>query len=296
MKSSNSNSDNDCVLYSTSGKIARISLNRPSVFNAINMEMPGLLKKFIEQANLDDNIKVIILQGSGKAFCSGYDLKLFAETPRPFIGSQSMPWDPIKDYQFMNYCTECYMSIWRSLKPVICKIRGPAVGGGSDIALCCDQVFATNDSRIGYPPARLWGVPTTFMWVYRLGIEKAKSILFQGKLLTGLYAKEIGLISESFETEEELDNYVKKFAENLCQIPLNQLAMIKLTINQTYENMGLKNSQLLATLFDGIARHTPEGCAFKSRCEEVGFKQAVKERDENPELIFKQLEKNRPKL
>lgn len=288
--------NSDIILYSTSNKIATITLNRPSVFNAITIETPGLLKKYIEKANDDETIRVIILQGAGKAFCSGYDLKLFAETPRPVLGSQSMPWDPIKDYQFMNYCTECFMSIWRSIKPVICKIRGPAVGGGSDIALCCDQIFMTNNSKIGYPPARLWGVPTTFMWVYRLGMEKAKSVLFNGELLSGKKAKEIGLVSDSFETERELDEYVQKYAENMSQTPLNQLAMIKLTINQVYESMGMKTTQILATVFDGIARHTPEGCAFKKRCEEVGFKQAIYERDTNPELLLQEINKKTPKL
>ena len=288
--------NSEIILYSTANKIATITLNRPSVFNAITIETPGLLKKYIEKANEDETIRVIILQGAGKAFCSGYDLKLFAETPRPVLGSQAMPWDPIKDYQFMNYCTECFMSIWRSIKPVICKIRGPAVGGGSDIALCCDQIFMTNDSKIGYPPARLWGVPTTFMWVYRLGMEKAKSVLFNGELLSGKRAKEIGLVSDSFETERELDDYVQKYAEKMSQTPLNQLAMIKITINQVYENMGMKSTQILATVFDGVARHTPEGCAFKKRCEEVGFKQAIYERDTNPELLLQEINKNTPKL
>lgn len=289
-------SKEEIVLYTTSGRIATITLNRPSFFNAITIETPSLLKKYVDQANSDDNIRVIVLQGSGKAFCSGYDLKLFAETPRPCLGSQSMPWDPIKDYQFMNYCTECFMSIWRSIKPVICKIRGPAIGGGSDIALCCDQIFATKNSKIGYPPARLWGVPTTFMWVYRLGIEKTKAILFAGEVLSGEKAKEIGLISDCFDSEEELDKHVDNVARNMSEIPLNQLAMIKLMINQAYENMGLKNTQLLATIFDGIARHTPEGCAFKQRCEDVGFKQAVMERDNDPEMLFKEINKKNAKL
>lgn len=288
--------EEEIMLYSTNGRIATITLNRPSLFNAITIETPGLLKKYIEQANLDPSIRVIILQGAGKAFCSGYDLKLFAETPRPCLGSQSMPWDPIQDYQFMNYCTDCYMSIWRSLKPVICKIRGPAVGGGSDIALCCDQIFMTRESRIGYPPARLWGVPTTFMWVYRLGIEKAKSVLFNGELLSGEKAREIGLISGCFDTEKELDEHVNKVAENISKIPSNQLAMIKTTINQVYENMGLKSTQILATIFDGIARHSPEGCAFKQRCEDVGFKQAILERDTDPDSLFKALNQKASKL
>lgn len=216
-------------------------------------------------------------------------MKLFAESPRPCPGSQSMPWDPLIDYQFMSYCTDCYMSIWRSLKPVICKIKGVAIGGGSDIALCCDQIFATKSSKIGYPPAKLWGIPTTFMWVYRLGIDKAKSILFNGEILSGKKAKDIGLITDCFDNDEELDTYVDNYINELCKTPLNQLMMIKLMINQCYENMGLKNTQILANFFDGIARHTPEGCAFKQRCEDVGFKRAVLERDSNPDLILKNI-------
>jgi enoyl-CoA hydratase len=287
--------NNENILYKTKGKIAEIILNRPNNYNALDPNMPSLLQSLIEKANNDDNVKVILLTGNGKAFCSGYDLKIFAESKRPCIGSQSMPWDPMIDYQFMNKCTENFMSIWRSMKPVICKIKGFAVGGGSDIALCCDQIFMTNESKIGYPPARLWGIPTTFMWVYRLGLEKAKSILFKGELVNGKKAKEIGLVTDSFETEEELDLYVDNYLKELSSIPSNQLAMIKLTINQIYENMGLKTTQILATVLDGVARHTPEGCAFKSRCEEVGFKQAVKERDTNPDIIFEKIGINVPK-
>lgn len=279
------------VLYETKDRVAVITLNRPKQFNAIDLTLPDLIKFYIEKANKDANVRVILLKGAGKAFCSGYDLKLFAEKKRPVVGSQEMPWDPMIDYQFMSHCTDCFMSIWRSLKPVICKVKGYAVGGGSDIALCCDQIFATVDSKIGYPPARLWGVPTTFMWVYRLGLEKAKSVLFEGKLISGKQAKEIGLISDCFESEKELDNYVDNYLKRLSQIPVNQLMMIKLTINQIYENMGLKSTQILATLMDGIARHTPEGCAFKSRCEEVGFKQAIQERDINPDFILQNIYK-----
>jgi enoyl-CoA hydratase len=277
------------VTYHKNGRVAYITLNRPKYFNAIDYEMPKLLKECIEKANYDDEIRVILLTGAGNAFCSGYDLKLFAENPRPCPGSQTMPWDPLKDYQLMGYNTECFMSIWRSLKPVICKIKGVAVGGGSDIALCCDQIFATDNSRIGYPPARIWGVPTTFMWVYRLGLEKAKNFLMRGKLISGKQASDIGLISQSFKTEEELETYVTSFIEDLSSIPSNQLMMIKMTINQAYENMGMRSTQIMATLFDGIARHTPEGIEFKNKCEKLGFKQAVIERDQDINHLLKDL-------
>lgn len=152
------------ITYQKTGRIARITLNRPNHLNAITLETPNLLKQLIEKANKDDDVHVILLSGAGKAFCSGYDLKIFAEQKSPCPGSQSMPWDPLVDYQLMNHFTQCFMSLWRSLKPVVCKVHGVgAIAGGSDIALCCDLIFMTENARIGYPPARVWGCPTTAM-------------------------------------------------------------------------------------------------------------------------------------
>ena len=268
----------EIVKYEKKDRIAYITLNRPERYNAINDFMPSALEQRVQQANEDPQIHVIILQGNGKAFCSGYDLKEYAEKPRPQIGSQEMPWDPTIDYKMMKKNTEQFMSLWRSYKPVICKIHGFAVAGGSDIALCWDIVIMADDAKIGYPPARLWGCPTTMMWVYRLGAEKAKRMLLTGDLIDGKEAEKIGLIYKSCPVEE-LDQEVQKLANRMAGIPQNQLMMQKMVINQAYNQMGLENTQMLATLFDGITRHSPEGVAFKSRCEDVGFKQAVKERD-----------------
>lgn len=268
----------EIVKYEKKDRIAYITLNRPERYNAINDIMPSALEKRVQEANEDPQIHVIILQGNGKAFCSGYDLKEYAEKPRPQIGSQEMPWDPTIDYKMMKKNTEQFMSLWRSYKPVICKIHGFAVAGGSDIALCCDIVIMADDAKIGYPPARLWGCPTTMMWVYRLGAEKAKRMLLTGDLIDGKEAEKIGLIYKSCPAEE-LGQEVQKLADRMAGIPQNQLMMQKMVINQAYNQMGLENTQMLATLFDGITRHSPEGMAFKSRCEDVGFKQAVKERD-----------------
>jgi enoyl-CoA hydratase len=170
------------------------------------------------------------------------------------------------------------MSLWRSLKPVVCKVHGYAVAGGSDIALCSDLVIMAEDAQIGYPPARVWGCPTTAMWVFRVGAERAKRLLLTGDLISGAEAMRIGLVSEAVPAAE-LDKAVERLASRMAGIPKNQLMMQKLMVNQAYENMGLATTQMLATLFDGITRHTPEGVAFKARAEEVGFKQAVLERD-----------------
>jgi enoyl-CoA hydratase len=267
------------VIYEKDGRIGRITLNRPEVMNAINIEMPQALQEAVEQADSDDAVHVIVLSGAGRAFCAGYDLMLFAETSGSNKFLQEMPWDPMKDYASMMRNTECFMSLWRSFKPVICKVHGFAVAGGSDIALCSDLIVMADDARIGYMPVRVWGCPTTAMWVYRLGPEKAKRMLFTGDKIDGREAEQMGLVYKSVPASE-LDDTVEKLADRIAGIPRNQLMMQKLMINQALENMGLRNTQMIATLFDGITRHSPEGLTFKRRADEVGWKQAVVERDQ----------------
>ncbi|MCL4265382.1 MAG: crotonase/enoyl-CoA hydratase family protein [Anaerolineae bacterium] len=266
------------VLYERDGRVAHITLHRPEKLNAINETMPQELRTAVQRANQDDAVHVIVLSGAGQAFCSGYDLEIFAERPRPVPGSQEMPWDPMVDYQLMGENTACFMSLWRSHKPVICKVQGFAVAGGSDIALCCDLIVMAEEAQIGYPPARVWGCPTTAMWVYRVGAERAKRLLLTGDLIHGRTAAAIGLVSEAVPAEQ-LEARVAQLAQRMAAVPKNQLMMHKLLVNQAYANMGLESTQLLATLFDGMARHSPEGVAFKARAEAVGFKQAVRERD-----------------
>ncbi len=263
--------------YERDGRVARIVLERPERLNAIAAATPGEIADAVAEANADDRVHVIVLAGRGAAFCAGYDLRDFAEGPSAGV-QERMPWDPMKDYALMKGYTEKFMSLWRSYKPTICKVQGYAVAGGSDIALCCDLVVMAEDARIGYPPARVWGCPSTAMWVYRLGAEGAKRMLLTGDLATGAEAKAMGLVTDAVPAER-LDARVDELAERLAGVPKNQLMMQKLAINQAIANMGLESSQTIATIFDGIARHSPEGMAFKRRAEEAGFKQAVRERD-----------------
>ena len=264
------------LIYDRQGRIARITLNRPDRLNAISEAMPGEIRRAVEQANADDAVHVIVLQGAGRAFCAGYDLKQYAEGETPLI--QDMPWDPMQDYRIMKGFTDDFFSIWRSYKPVLCKVQGYAVAGGSDIALCADIVVMAEDARIGYMPARVWGCPTTAMWVYRLGAEKAKRMLLTGDTIDGKTAKAWGLVYEAVP-EDLLDAEVDALAERMAAVPKNQLMMQKLMINQAYENMGLAGTQMIATLFDGITRHTPEGMWFKRHAEAHGFHAAVEWRD-----------------
>ncbi len=270
------------LLYRTHERIARITLNRPARLNAISAEMPGEIEAAVKRANDDDAVHAIILEGSGRAFCSGYDLKDFAEDPETAY-TQSMPWDPMVDFKFMKQCTDSYFSLWRSYKPTLCKIHGYAVAGGSDIALSCDLVIMEEEAKIGYPPARVWGCPTTAMWVYRLGPEKAKRMLLTGDLITGKEAKAMGLVLDAVPAHE-LEDRVVALAQRIASVPKNQLMMQKMMINQAFENMGLNTTQTIATIFDGITRHSPEGMWFKRYSETHGFQEAVRKRDSGEPL------------
>ncbi|REK09554.1 MAG: enoyl-CoA hydratase [Actinobacteria bacterium] len=265
------------ITYETAERVATITLNRPDRLNAINDTMPGEIRSAVEEANHDDDVHVIVLTGAGRAFCAGYDLKEYAENPETPL-TQDMPWDPMIDFDLMYRNTQDFMSLWRSYKPTVAKIRGYAVAGGSDMALCCDLIVMADDAKIGYPPTRVWGCPTTAMWVYRIGAERAKRMLLTGDLIAGSEAKEMGLVIDAVP-EAELDERVSRLVDRIKGVPRNQLMMQKLMVNQAYDNMGLQSTQMLATLFDGITRHSPEGIWFKERSEEVGFQQAVRERD-----------------
>lgn len=268
------------VLLEKDGRIGRIILNRPEVMNAIDDLLPVELEAAVAEANADPAIHVLVVSGAGRAFCAGYDLAYYAQA-REGAGAemtQAMPWDPMADYAFMMANTERFMSLWRSAKPTIAKVHGFAVAGGSDIALCCDMVVMADDAEIGYMPARVWGCPTTAMWVYRLGPEKAKRMLFTGDRIFAPEAERLGLVLRSVPPER-LDEEVDALAHRIATVPRNQLMMQKLVINQAIEAMGLKQTQMFATFFDGVTRHSPEGLNFKHRAEEVGWKQAVRERD-----------------
>ncbi|BAT59850.1 putative enoyl-CoA hydratase echA8 [Variibacter gotjawalensis] len=267
------------VTYEKDGRIGRITLNRPDVLNAIDGDLPLELADCVTRANADQGVHVIVLSGNGRAFCAGYDLTYYAQSTGDNDITQKMPWDPMKDYAFMQRNNECFMSLFRSYRPVVCKVHGFAIAGGSDIALCSDIIIAADDAEMGYMPTRVWGCPTTAMWVYRIGPERAKRMLFTGDKVKGPEAEKLGLILKSVPPAE-LDAEVEKFAERMAGVPVNQLMMQKLMINQALENMGLRTTQMIATVFDGITRHSPEGLNFKHRAEEIGWKEAVRNRDQ----------------
>ncbi|CAM5788633.1 crotonase/enoyl-CoA hydratase family protein [Ottowia pentelensis] len=260
-------------------RIARLLLNRPECLNAISDDMPAEIRAAVEWAGNDDEVHVIVVEGAGKGFCGGYDLAASAEQHIEHPCQQeAMPWDPMRDYRTMKRYTEDFMSLWRCPKPTIAKVHGAAVAGGSDIALCCDLLVMAEDARIGYMPTRVWGCPTTAMWTYRLGATRAKQLMFTGDIIDGRTAADWGLANQAVPAAE-LDAAVLKLAERIAGVPIGQLQMHKLIANQVMLAMGLEQSQMMATVFDGITRHNPEGMWFRRHAQEHGFKAAVQWRD-----------------
>ncbi len=260
-------------------RIARLLLNRPERLNAINNDTPREIRQAVEWAQDNDAIHVIIVEGAGKGFCGGYDL---AETAEQEIEhpcqQEKTPWDPMADYAFMKRNTEDFMSLWRCTKPTIAKVHGAAVAGGSDIALCCDLLVMANDARIGYMPTRVWGCPTTAMWTHRLGPTRAKQLMFTGDVISGAQAAEWGLANMAVPADE-LEAATLRLAERIAGVPRGHLAMHKLVVNQFMLHTGLEQMQQLATVFDGITRHNPEGLWFRRYAQTEGFKAAVQWRD-----------------
>lgn len=260
-------------------RIARLLLNRPERLNAICDETPGDIRAAVEWAEANDQVHVIVVEGAGKGFCGGYDLSAYAEQDIDHPCQQeSYPWDPISDYAVMKKNTEDFMTLWKCRKPTIAKVHGAAAAGGSDIALCCDMLVMADDARIGYMPTRVWGCPTTAMWTYRLGPTRAKEMMFTGNLINGKQAAEWGLANYSVPVEQ-LEAETMKLARRIAGVPSGHLAMHKMVVNQVMLTMGLEQSQMMATVFDGITRHNPEGLWFRRYAQAEGFKAAVEWRD-----------------
>jgi enoyl-CoA hydratase len=255
--------------------VATLTLNRPERLNTITRDLIADFHHAFAEAQSDGDTRVIRLKGAGRAFCAGYDIDWGAESMQEAEGER--PWDPMADLAMMSRFVDTYMALWRSPKPVIAQVHGFCVGGGTDFALCSDLIVCAEDCRIGYPPARVWGSPTTAMWTYRLGLERSKRLLLTGDPLDGRKAVEWGLASEC-HPESELDDAAMALCRRVARLPANQLHMMKVLVNQAVEQMGLQTTQLIGTLLDGAARHTPEGTAF-SQAALQDVRAAVRDRD-----------------
>ena len=268
--------------YDKADAVATITLNRPERLNTIVPPMPEELEAAVNTAIGDPEVKVIVLRGAGRAFCAGFD---FGEGFHHWDDELTTDgeWDPGKDFAVATSqslgAVPRFMSLWRSPKPVIAQVHGWCVGGGSDMALCADLVIASEDARIGTSYSRMWGCYLTGMWLYRLGLTRAKEYALTGRPLSGSEAVEAGLINAAVPFER-LEAEVYERARQLATVPASQLAAMKLIVNQAYENMGLASTQLLGPVLDGLMRNTPDARSFIELAEREGVGAAVTRRDE----------------
>jgi enoyl-CoA hydratase len=271
----------ETITYASDGPVATITLNRPEALNTIVPPMPDEVEQAVGRATLTAEVKVIVLRGAGRAFCAGYDFgggfRHWDET----ITTEGA-WDPGKDFAAATAPqlapTQKLMSVWRTHKPVIAQVHGWCVGGGSDFALCADLVIASEDAVIGTPYSRMWGAYLSGMWIYRLGLARAKYHALTGRPLSGRQAAELELVNEAVPFQE-LEETVRALAAELASLPSSQLAAMKLIVNQAYENMGLGSTQILGPILDGLMRNTPEALQFIEQAEREGVRAAITERD-----------------
>ena len=266
------------VRTETDAGVRSIVFARPAEYNTITPTFRDELAAAIDEADADRAVRVILLRAEGPAFCAGYGLD-WSTVAQATEEEREKRWDSVADLRMMGRFVEVYMKLWYAAKPTIAAVQGWCIGGGTDMVLCADIVIAGDGATFGYPPARVWGTPTTAMWVYRMGLEKAKRYLLTGDEIPAPEAARIGLILEAVP-DASLQAHAMAFAQRMASLPTNQLVMLKLLCNQTAENMGLTSSRTLGTLFDGIARHTQEGLDFVGRAQAAGFRQAVRERDD----------------
>lgn len=262
----------------TSDGVFSIVLTRAAEYNTITPELRDELTDALDAADRDDSARVILIEAEGPAFCAGYGLDWSTAYQARDEGAERV-WDSVTDMRMMSSFVEVYMKLWYAWKPTIIAVQGWCIAGGTDMALCADLIVAGEGATFGYPPARVWGIPTTPMWVYRMGLERAKRYLLTGDEIPAPEAARIGMILETVP-DDALHDHATQLAQRIARLPLSQLVMLKKQCNQVAENMGIASTLTLGTLFDGIARHTQEGLDFVRRAEEVGFRQAVRERDD----------------
>lgn len=271
----------ETILYAVDGPVATVTLNRPERLNTIVPPMPDEVEAAVGLATRDEQVKVIVIRGAGRAFCAGYDFGGGFEHWREAMLTDGR-WDPGKDFAMATAPelspTQKFMAIWRTPKPVIAQVHGYCVGGGSDFALCADLVVASEDAVIGTPYSRMWGAYLSGMWIYRLGLARTKFHALTGRPLNGRQAADVELINEAVPFDR-LEARVAELAAELASIPSSQLAAMKLVVNHAYESMGLASTQTLGPILDGLMRNTPDALDFVDTAEREGVGAVVQRRD-----------------
>jgi enoyl-CoA hydratase len=264
------------------GAVRHLVLCRAGEYNTITVALRDELGAALDEADGDNRVRVVLVRAEGEAFCAGFglDWSTVAQAAEPQGRAQGRVWDSVADVRMIGTFGNTFAKLHTISKPTVAAVQGWCIAGGTDMILNADLIVAGESARFGYPPARVWGVPEApWVWVARLGLERAKRYLFTGDELTGAEAARLGMILECVP-DAELQAHARELAQRIALLPLNQLQMMKWALNDVARHQFQPDtSRLLGFMFDGVARHTQEGLDFVARAEEVGWREAVRERD-----------------
>jgi enoyl-CoA hydratase len=265
----------------TVDRVRVLTLTRGDAYNTINPELRDALSEALDEAEHDRDAHAVLLRAEGPAFCAGYQLDWATASQAAAEAGSERVWDSVADVQMIGRYAATWAKLHTLSKPTIAAVQGWCIAGGTNLVLHADLIVCAESARFGYPPMRVWGIPEApWVWVARLGLERAKRFLFTGDEISGAEAADFGLVLECV-ADEILHEHTLELARRIARVPLEQLQMIKLALNETTRHMyAPDSSRLLGCLFDGVARHTQEGLDFVVRSGEVGFRQAVRERDD----------------
>jgi enoyl-CoA hydratase len=266
--------DQSTVVTERIGAVARFTLNRPERHNPLTPRCIRELLGAIADAAGDAAVRCIVIRGSGRSFSSGYGI--LPEDLEP--GDAAATGGIEGDVAAMLDLAAGWTEVWDCSIPVVAQVHGNCLAGGTDLALHCDIVVAADDARIGFPPVRSMGVPPTNMWLYHLGPQWTKRLLFTGDTVSGTEAAEIGLVQAAVPAAS-LDDYALALATRIALVGRDVLTANKRVVNEGVELMGRSRLQRFAALNDAVAHRSREARAFTARAAEVGLKQAVRERD-----------------
>ncbi len=269
----------EAIRVEDDGTVRRLVLCRPEAYNTITPQLRDELDDALDRADRDPEVRVVLLSADGPAFCAGFGLDWSTLSQATREGGERV-WDTVADVRTIGRFGKTFAKLHEISKPTVAAVQGWCVAGGTDMVLNADLIVAGEAARFGYPPARVWGVPEApWVWVARLGLERAKRYLFTGDELTAPEAAAAGMILEAVP-DDQLDERATALARRIALLPLNQLQMMKWMLNDVAcHQYQPDTSRLLGFVFDGVARHTQEGLDFVARAQEIGWREAVRERD-----------------
>jgi enoyl-CoA hydratase len=259
------------------GPVRRLTLNRPDVLNALNSELVEALSDALRRATEDDGPRVLVIRGSGRAFCAGYDLKEEAELERERGG----PLDAAGWRDALASDVGHMLELFDHPRPIIAQVHGYCLAGGCDLMMMCDLAVASDDAMFGEPEIRFGSGVVTMVMPWLIGARKAKELLFTGEdRIPAEEALRMGLVNRVVP-RDELDDRTLELAQSIAVLDPVGISLTKRAINRAWETAGFREALMANVDIDAVieSAEVPERKEFNRIREEQGLKAAIEWRD-----------------